>query len=636
MDNISYSPKLSLTSKLKQQTLLRTMTLLIGGAGLLFSLIYGTTINESEIEINLLSGPHFMGDKNGKCTQKPNAGFISFEVCNTSPDPQENIYARLSDFTNSNFGLAGNQPADQFLGTLKPGECRTVYWYTFFDCGLVNSTSDMTVKVYDIASPDTVSQTISVEAVKSLKAAAGGNIYDTKVAGANVLGALLEYEVEYTYGFLNSGTSLVFQPAGNLDFDAECFQLVGSEVISSEMSEIPVGDQGKLYYDIVNRYNGTDHRVRVKYYFQNNCEGISTNAYTYAASVSGQNYKHSANIGDPQFDFFFPSAESKVIVNNYASTNLASAGDLITYKIDVINKSTEWVTVEKIENQLPDGFIFETVTSESEVNGANTEIIPDGGEVQWVTFLAGTPSDSYPYRNMLLAPQDTLTLVYDAKVADGIYEGDYSNTAYAVTGSGQTAEGTSILCVGTYPCILPVSWHTLEANQEGPSGLINWEISDGGTGDHFEVERSIDGNLFETVGTVAAQQTNERKAYTYRDTEAGSLNTEKLFYRVKHTDVNGMSLYSEILTLNMKESTLAVQIYPNPVAEYATIQLQSSSTENLSLRVYTATGRDRIISTVPGGGVFEQKLYIADWPTGVYYLEIRGKDEKIVKPFMKK
>jgi hypothetical protein len=99
------------------------------------------------------------------------------------------------------------------------------------------------------------------------------------------------------------------------------------------------------------------------------------------------------------------------------------------------------------------------------------------------------------------------------------------------------------------------------------------------------VEKSIDGNSFQSIATVVANQLASA-TYTYTDPlPAASFPT--VYYRLKIVDANGQATYSNIVLLTPAYGSAAkVTLYPNPVAKGGLLQINVG---NSVLRRYTFT-----------------------------------------------
>lgn len=85
---------------------------------------------------------------------------------------------------------------------------------------------------------------------------------------------------------------------------------------------------------------------------------------------------------------------------------------------------------------------------------------------------------------------------------------------------------------------------------------LRWEVGQSDELDHFEVERSENGSLFETIKVIPAE--SQTREYTYFD--AGANQNGVIYYRLKLVEVSGSGSYSRIVSINRDIS--GIKIYP--------------------------------------------------------------------------
>ena len=118
---------------------------------------------------------------------------------------------------------------------------------------------------------------------------------------------------------------------------------------------------------------------------------------------------------------------------------------------------------------------------------------------------------------------------------------------------------------------------SFEAFQTGESAVqLEWITSEEAGSVVFVVEKSLDGIVFEAVGTVdAAGESSELKAYELKDKRVKS---PVNYFRLKMVDIEGNFTYSEIRQVNMVgDFEYFISLYPNP----ASVQLTLSSSNNI-------------------------------------------------------
>ena len=110
---------------------------------------------------------------------------------------------------------------------------------------------------------------------------------------------------------------------------------------------------------------------------------------------------------------------------------------------------------------------------------------------------------------------------------------------------------------------LPLQWGKFNAWREGKLVQLRWNTNQEFQLNHFEIERSLNGNDWVTIlDNVPA--VNSYTGHTYQQTDPTS-NTNRLYYRVKQIDISGQSSYSTIAVVDDRSRPNAVMIYPNPV-----------------------------------------------------------------------
>ena len=147
------------------------------------------------------------------------------------------------------------------------------------------------------------------------------------------------------------------------------------------------------------------------------------------------------------------------------------------------------------------------------------------------------------------------------------------------TSSGVTAWPSSLINP------LPVEISFLKAAYEDKKVKLEWATLTEKNNSHFEVERSIDGREFLTIGVVKGSGTStETVTYTYVDRDHLLVTYNRVYYRLKQIDYDERSEYTEIVSAENNHVRqyvpeenllgLAVSVFPNPVqGRELTIQL---------------------------------------------------------------
>lgn len=145
----------------------------------------------------------------------------------------------------------------------------------------------------------------------------------------------------------------------------------------------------------------------------------------------------------------------------------------------------------------------------------------------------------------------------------------------------------------TGTCPLPVIMHSFAGKKTGEDVELFWSTSQERNSKYFEIERSMDGINFSSVGSVdAAGNTNELVDYHFTDIKVNSSGT--LYYRLKQVDLDGTFAYSQVISINFSQDELvSMKLIPNPVATGEEVKLiaLSSMEGEILLSVVDLTGK---------------------------------------------
>lgn len=386
-------------------------------------------------------------DHNSPCTAGPRASYLPFRVRNTSGATVSDLTATISGFTTS-IALGGGQGAQQYIGALDPGETRYLYWFVTYDC-IIGQSAGLTVAVTNAASESTTAG-FTVTTRSAISAAAGGAVSSSTIGAGAIAGQIITLETVFTFGGYNAGDSFNLQPAGNRSFNAGCFQLVGSLILTSEVTAIPAGTANELYYIAASSQGGTKHEVGIRYYFRYNCTGLSTTANPYAMQQSGaDNLKYSGNFdegaSDPSTEFPAGDSASATFTTAFAVTPSDTFGGAsLLYRYVIHNTSTFDATIDSIVVLLPAGFVYDSLDASSGITAANAGSVPTAGATGTIVFRGvPRPPGSDPPATFLVAAADSLILLFHATAP--ATPGWYTTVATGYAGTSPLPEASALL-----------------------------------------------------------------------------------------------------------------------------------------------------------------------------------------------
>ena len=107
---------------------------------------------------------------------------------------------------------------------------------------------------------------------------------------------------------------------------------------------------------------------------------------------------------------------------------------------------------------------------------------------------------------------------------------------------------------------------------------LQWAVAENENNDHFEVEKSTDGNDFITAAVVMASEKSGTESYSLSET----MKSEKIYYRLRMFDKNKVVTFSKTIMLENKTVTSGsgLKVVNNPAVDK--LSLSFTSTEHLA------------------------------------------------------
>ena len=191
----------------------------------------------------------------------------------------------------------------------------------------------------------------------------------------------------------------------------------------------------------------------------------------------------------------------------------------------------------------------------------------------------------------------------------GMWVKPTSNTFYVIEQNvcGQYSRDTVFVGVQALPVSM-LNFECLMLNER--QAKVNWETATEINVSHFNVQRSEDGIIFGTVGTVKAKGASK---YSFVD---NTNLTGVVYYRLEIVDKNGSKSYSEVKELSIVNCQLS--IFPNPTQGIINVELPVSG--NWHIIVTSTDGRIIWQQDCNGcSGIVKHKLEGAN---GLYFIKI--------------
>lgn len=242
----------------------------------------------------------------------------------------------------------------------------------------------------------------------------------------------------------------------------------------------------------------------------------------------------------------------------------------------------------------------------------NWEITSSAGQTidMKLTWPSSEEGTSFPTGNMNLHKDGTALNYNVAKSGTGPYFASYSG----VSCCSQFSPG------GNPP--VPVELTYFDVISEEKQNLLTWETASELNNHFFEIEKSITGEDFISIGSVSGNGTTQTiSKYSFSDYDVGP-HQMSYFYRLMQVDYDGTYSYSPIVVANRKIRTNThLSANPNPISNEWSLNLSNGFNGDLLVEIFTQEG----INIFREMCQFEEGILILenfDLPDGIFYAKV--------------
>jgi large repetitive protein len=221
-----------------------------------------------------------------------------------------------------------------------------------------------------------------------------------------------------------------------------------------------------------------------------------------------------------------------------------------------------------------------------------------------------------PFDGISISTNPNLAFVdLDKNGMDDVFFGGNDGNLYFYLGSGCT--------------VLPVEMAYFNATAKGQMSILDWMTATEQNNEGFYIQRSIDGENWETLDFVHGfGTTNEPQNYSYIDERPlAGFN----YYRLKQVDYSEDFEYSDVRVVEFEGKSLAVNVYPNPVQDVLNIDFEGE-VQDAVFSIFNISGqlvRQENLSNA------NNLIHLSDLDGGFYFIKVEGKNvninQKIVK-----
>ena len=226
-----------------------------------------------------------------------------------------------------------------------------------------------------------------------------------------------------------------------------------------------------------------------------------------------------------------------------------------------------------------------------------------------------------------------------------LYHYDGSNWAAMSTSFGPTtswgtyftklAEGVNSFSTFAIlaPAVVPVTMTYFKGKVENNDAHLSWETATEFNNAGFEVEKSIDGSHFSSIGFVKGNGNSSTQiVYSFIDNNF----TKTAYYRLNQIDFDGKSTFSKVVSLQKEAKNKTLTVYPNQISTQSEVTIDFSVTVETTLNIEVIDIQGRILyKNQIEKGVERLKIPVSHWARGMYFVRstngIKSEMSKFVK-----
>ncbi len=501
-------------------------------------------LNPTDFTITRITAPYFIVD--GNLPTAYTSCYVGFEVKNNTGSGVTYSKLRFS-ITSIGTSIVGQNytlvsPADGItnIGTLAPGQTKVCYYYVTYPTAAGNQ--PQAVATFNLRLSDTTAnaktQTFDIYNRSSISANAGG-LTQASVNNQDLLGGIILDTITYTVGNVRNGDENDFQVAVSPSYDPTKLILLSTKIIESTVPQINVGTTDSLYF--ISGNGSTGAYVKVLWKFRITNFGFTNYLLPCAGATSGNtNYKYALNTALGQGLPITVSASANTLSisktsdkNSYCS----SVDSYAKFTITVSNSSIYNVSIDKILDTLPAGFSFAGIDPTSDVNSANSVVLPANNATNALSFEGGVLIGSEA--SYTVPAGGNIKLVYRANIP-GSNTGRLITAASAIvaTTNAGTAKDTVIVSCR----VQPVAVNDIDSTNEDTPLYGNLSLND---------SMSINGtNLWSLVSNPSNGTLTINSNGTYVYTPNPNFNGKDTFYYKLCDSLLNCSTARVIITIN--------------------------------------------------------------------------------------
>ena len=205
-----------------------------------------------------------------------------------------------------------------------------------------------------------------------------------------------------------------------------------------------------------------------------------------------------------------------------------------------------------------------------------------------------------------------------------------SNITWSTMGTKtvSVAISNSVCTMATYSqtmnisAILAMNWINFTGESKDNDGWLSWTTENTTGKESFIIERSANGNSFDSIGMIAS--INNAVANTYYFTDKSMLNGNN-YNRIHTVNKDGAPSWSAIVILanNQRSTAGNIHLFPNPATTTLNFGINSATGSEVTVQVFNLSGILMMKQQLQlSAGDNQQSLPTSSLKTGNYFLQV--------------
>ncbi len=337
-------------------------------------------------------------------------------------------------------------------------------------------------------------------------------------------------------------------------------------------------------------------------------------------------------------------------VTDANSSNTAEAGEILTYKLKGKNISTlDDATAVMVADSLPSTMSF--VSGSLKVNyspgispgiqsdASNDDIAEYVSSTNTVTFRLGNGADAVNGGTLPVA--DSFEVEFQVVVnipATGSVPPIINVARLTAVAALISYVDDATVVISPVGGPLPVTLTSFTASLlQNRQVKVAWGTSMEYNSKRYDIERSIDGVIFNIVATKPTNGNSSVQVNYFINDDVTAVTAPIVYYRLKQIDINGKSSVSKVVSVKLKKSIGDFIVSPNPFRHNININIEWDNNETTVVKVYNVAGTEiasKNIKMIKGFN-YVSIDELSKVPSGNYIIQFNTPKGKLIKQVIK-